>query len=58
MNCYMTTILTIGFVAMSVIAFAAIGYGFQLVKKVNSYNYRQKAAYDFLAEERRKAGLA
>lgn len=54
----MTTILTIGFVAMSAVAFAAIGYGFYLVKKVNSYNYRQKAAYDFLAEERRKRGFA
>lgn len=54
----MTTILTIGLVAMSAVAFTAISYGFYIVRKINSYEYRQTEAYEFLAEERRKAGLA
>ncbi|MGT2812894.1 hypothetical protein [Streptococcus minor] len=54
----MTTILTIALVAMSLVAFTAIGYGFYIIHKINSYEYRKKEAYRFLKEERRKAGLA
>ena len=54
----MTTILTIALVAMSLVAFTAIGYGFYIIHKINSYEYRQTEAYKFLAEERRKVGLA
>ncbi|NQG98454.1 hypothetical protein HO675_10220 [Streptococcus suis] len=53
----METVLTIGFVAMSLVAAIAIGYGFYLTKKLNSFRYSQKDAYDFLKEQRRKAGL-
>lgn len=54
----MTIILTIALVAMSLVAFTAIGYGFYIIHKINSYEYRQTEAYKFLAEERRKVGLA
>ena len=50
----MTTILAIGLVAMSLVAFTAIGYGFYMIHKINSYEYRKKEAYRFLKEERRK----
>ncbi|MGT2911752.1 hypothetical protein ACVR1I_08600 [Streptococcus cameli] len=53
----LTQILIIGFILMTAVALAAIIYGFKLVKKYNSYSYRQQAAYDFLKEERKKAGL-
>ena len=42
----MITILTIGFVAMSTIAFTAIGYGFKIASKLDSLK-KEKA--DFYA---------
>ena len=45
----MTTILTIGFVAMSAVAFAAIGYGFKLAKELDSL---KKEKSDFYANAR------
>ena len=45
----MTTILTIGFVAMSAVAFAAIGYGFKLAKELDNL---KKEKSDFYANAR------
>lgn len=53
----METVLTIGFVAMTLVAFTAIGYGFYLTKKLKSTKYTQKDAYDFLIKQRREAGF-
>lgn len=46
----MTTILTIGFVAMSVVAFIAIGYGFKLAKELDGL---KKEKSDFYANARK-----
>ena len=45
----MTTILTIGFVAMSVVALTAIWYGFKLAKELDSL---KKEKSDFYANAR------
>ena len=45
----MTTILTIGFVAMSVVALTAIGYGFMIAKELDSL---KKEKSDFYANAR------
>lgn len=53
----MTEVLAVGFVAMTFVAFVAIGYGFYLTYKLNSFKYSQKNAYDFLKKQRREAGF-
>lgn len=53
----MTTILAIGFIAMTIVAFTAIGYGFYLTYKLNTFRYSQKDAYNFLKKQRREAGF-
>ena len=48
-----------GFVAMSIIAFTAIGYGFKLQYKLNqheTYDYRYKVCMDVLKENRKTKG--
>ncbi|HEL2423525.1 TPA: hypothetical protein TZW74_001732 [Streptococcus suis] len=53
----MTEALAVGFIAMTFVAFAAIGYGFYLTHKLNSFRYSQKDAYNFLKKQRRGAGF-
>ncbi|MFM0761338.1 hypothetical protein P7J38_03365 [Streptococcus suis] len=53
----MTKLFIIGFIAMTMVAFIAIGYGFYLTYKLNTFRYSQKDAYNFLKEQRRKAGF-
>ncbi|HEM3705061.1 TPA: hypothetical protein U1C94_001389 [Streptococcus suis] len=53
----MTELFIIGFIAMSIVAAIAIGYGFYLAKKLNSFRYSQKDVYNFLKKQRREAGF-
>lgn len=43
----MTTLLTIGFISMTLVAAVAIGRGFYLTRKLNTFRYSQKDAYNF-----------
>ncbi|HEL2318667.1 TPA: hypothetical protein TZM62_000228 [Streptococcus suis] len=54
----MTTLLTIGFVAMSAVAFTAIVHGCKLAKQLNSAQFQQELVNEVLKERRRKAGFA
>lgn len=47
--------LTIGFIAMTAVAFTAIWYGFKLTAKMNSDAYRREQAFAYLREQREKA---
>ncbi|HEM2792139.1 TPA: hypothetical protein U0603_000214 [Streptococcus suis] len=53
----MTELFIIGFIAMTMVAFTAIGYGFYLTHKLNTLKCKQKDAYDFLKKQRRESGF-
>ncbi|HEL1668985.1 TPA: hypothetical protein U1268_001334 [Streptococcus suis] len=53
----MTELFIIGFIAMTIVAFTAIGYGFYLTYKLNTFGYSQNDAYEFLKKQRREAGF-
>ena len=53
----MTEVLAAGFIAMTMVAITAIGYGVYLTYKLNTFRYSQKDAYNFLKKQRREAGF-